>query len=370
MEELSKESEVKINTSHNDSIDGLKTIGVIAICAYHAGVPGTRLGWLSVELFCALSGFLITTHLIKQYQKTRQIKIREFWRQRIIDRFPAYYLYIGLLSLFFLIAQVPMTFSDSWSPTNYILSFWLFFNNFLPRGGFTGFDELTYHLWLICLIVQFYVVWPFVFSQIISRRWSCLIPLGVLALMMVCRPLISEFGLKCLPQGRGISILIGCTVALLLFDLRGRGNLYSWLISSRTRLAICLGSIILYGFLLVALPRGWVNSLEIYRWFVPMFALSCSLIIGSLWYGSDDFLTKILSWKPLVYLGRISFGIFLYHMFAHYVTWYVLLNNIESWPNFLKFGLRLMVYGLICVGIAALSYHFYENFFFKFKKSS
>ncbi|PSB04366.1 acyltransferase family protein [Merismopedia glauca] len=366
--EISQISEVEKEKVYFGSIDGLRAVGVLALLVYHAGFPGAELGVLGVDLFLTLSGFLITTLLVREYRKSQQINLLNFWGRRVLRVVPAYYLYIGLLTIFIGLKHLRITSPLGWSPDIFLPSLWLYFSNFVPRGGFWQYDWLTVHLWSLSLEVQFYLLWPFILSLIGIKKRTFWLPLSLLALMLAIRPILSDYAILCLPQGRGISIIIGCLLSLLFSKLPVKNTLSSWLIKSHTRISLAILCIILYFFLTGAEKIGLTNQVEVLRWFGPIFGLIFSIIIGSLWYGDNDLVSKTLSWSPLVYIGKISYGVYLYHMFAHLLTWDFLLSQIEHWPQFIKFGLRLLVYGVISIGLAAISYHFYEKSFLKLKK--
>jgi len=76
------------------AIDGLRALAIIAVLCVHAGVPGFSLGWLGVDLFFVLSGFLITTLLLTEKIKKGKVNLLKFMGRRILRLFPAYYLYI------------------------------------------------------------------------------------------------------------------------------------------------------------------------------------------------------------------------------------------------------------------------------------
>jgi len=156
-----KEQETPLKTEphrHVVSLDGLRAIAIISVWAIHAGVPGSSLGWLGVDLFFALSGFLITTLMFKEKEQSKSIDIPKFFGRRFLRLMPAYYLYIRFLCLLIILGHYPMTSCGGWSPKEYLASLWFQFNNFLPRGGFWQFDILSIHLWSLALEEQFYFV--------------------------------------------------------------------------------------------------------------------------------------------------------------------------------------------------------------------
>src|SRR4051794_35863169 len=83
---------------HVASLDGLRALAVLGVMGVNAGLPGAWLGWLGVDLFFVLSGFLITTLLLKEFAKTGRINLPKFWGRRALRLMPAYWLYVGSIT--------------------------------------------------------------------------------------------------------------------------------------------------------------------------------------------------------------------------------------------------------------------------------
>ena len=104
------------------------------------------------------------------------------------------------------------------------------------------------------------------------------------------------------------------------------------------------------------------------RYWTPVLDVAFALLIGNLWYATKHCrISKTLAWPPLAYIGRISYGMYLYHMLAHVLTWQILLVGIEGWNRYPKFAMRLAVFNLLTVGIASLSYFTLERTFLALK---
>ena len=86
-----------------------------------------------------------------------------------------------------------------------------------------------------------------------------------------------------------------------------------------------------------------------------------------LWYGGSDRISGVLSWRPLVYIGRVSYGIYLYQMAVHMLVWGPLLGGITNWPKWPKFGVRAGAFVLLSIGVASLSYAVIERPFLRLK---
>src|SRR4051812_35086318 len=82
---------------HVPSLDGVRCLALGAVLALHSGLPGSSLGWLGVDLFFVLSGFLITSILAREYRDTGTIRVGRFWGRRLLRLMPAYWAYVGAL---------------------------------------------------------------------------------------------------------------------------------------------------------------------------------------------------------------------------------------------------------------------------------
>ncbi len=87
-----------------------------------------------------------------------------------------------------------------------------------------------------------------------------------------------------------------------------------------------------------------------------------------IWFGPIDRITRTLSWPPAAFVGKISYGIYLYHMICQYVVWEVLTRNIEDWNRFAKFGIRLSLFVGLSIGVASISYFLIERPFLRAKQ--
>ena len=158
--------------------------------------------------------------------------------------------------------------------------------------------------------------------------------------------------------------MLGCAVALTLDRARW---LESWLASPRLRWSVVAGTALMLAALTVASSRGMIDELAISKYFLPWICLGFAALVAMLWTGSNDAIEKALSWGPMVYVGKISYGMYLYHMLARFLTWHVLLDNIDDWPRWPKFALRVVTYGALTTGIASLSYYGIERRFLALK---
>jgi len=117
------------------SLDGLRALAVVAVMLVHIGFPGFVLGGLGVDLFFALSGFLITHLFIEEKARSGEIHLRKFWVRRFLRLMPVYLLYVIFITLLIVCGVGEIKAHGDWAPWEYILSMWLYFINYLPFGG-------------------------------------------------------------------------------------------------------------------------------------------------------------------------------------------------------------------------------------------
>ncbi len=106
-----------------------------------------------------------------------------------------------------------------------------------------------------------------------------------------------------------------------------------------------------------------LSEYAIVKWATPLLVVEFTALTAALWYGASGAVARLLSLRPLVYLGTISYGIYLYHLAAHYLTWHVMIGYFGRWHGSMGSGLRMLVYLGISLGMAALSYHVLESRF-------
>lgn len=338
-------------------------MAILAVMAVHIAVPFAELGMLGVELFFVLSGFLITTLLMGEHSKTGSISLVRFWLRRSLRLMPAYWVYAGGLTIAIGMGLGELTVHQGWTPGALIRSIWLYYANYAPAGGIWSHQLVMVHLWSLAIEEQFYLIWPLILLLSIRLRIAEPLAWG-LALTILIRNLLAPTFDTHLIQSRGFAIVLGCAVALRLWHSR----------SLRERVRVpavgayaTLASLALIAFGTAGLHRGWFGEEDLFRRLVPALCVGFAAIIANLWYGTGGPLVAALSKGPLVLIGKLSYGMYLYHMLVRELTWEVFLAGIESWNRWLKFGIRAAVYLLLTFLLALASYHFLEKPFLALK---
>ncbi len=230
----------------NKALDGIRAIAISLVLLYHVGVPLLGFGWIGVDLFFVLSGFLITSLLCKEYSTTGTISFKNFLVRRFLRIMPIYWLYATLITVLILGGFGWTTTDGPFSPYVLIASIWGYFNNFLPRSGIWEHDhDLVAHLWSLSVEEQFYVIWPGLF--LFAARKGRALPLcAALCAGMFFIRYLQGGNLNYMLHVRGIGLALGCLVAIIAADEHCRMWCNRWL-SQRS------GMLSIYALNLVAL---------------------------------------------------------------------------------------------------------------------
>src|SRR6266498_580672 len=165
-------------------LDGVRALAVLAVVAYHLGTTGDRGhllrgGFLGVDVFFVLSGYLITSLLIVEVHRTGRISIKQFYARRARRLLPALFALlfaVGLVGIFWLPQQAAKLRGDLLASLGYVTNWWLIAENSSYFGGGDR-PRLLTHLWSLAVEEQFYLVWPLVlilFARARARRWTML----------------------------------------------------------------------------------------------------------------------------------------------------------------------------------------------------
>jgi peptidoglycan/LPS O-acetylase OafA/YrhL len=321
--------------------------------AHLLGTIGTA-GAFGVDLFFALSAYLITELLLRERQARQRLDVRAFYLRRILRIWPLYFLFLALARL--LAALVPSE-HLSWLD---VAAFALFSGNW----AYAAHPVVTVAapLWSVSVEEQFYLIWPWAVRRGSLRR-IVLAAVGMVAVGMALRFALAEHGIyeQWISKGSLTRVDGIAAGALLAVALKGR--------VPRLGVAARLG---LLGAGLAALL--WVAATfdllvppfdvahEVLGW--PLVAVaSVAILLSAL--GADGLPFRLLRSRPLVYLGRISYGLYVFHQVG-------LLLSGDAFPHYadskLQWASHLLVGLAITVALAAASYRFVELPFLRLKQ--
>jgi len=299
---------------YHGSLDGLRALAVLAIIAYHYNYPWARGAYLSVDLFLILSGFLITTLLLMEWRRSDHIALRDFWSRRARRLLPA------LLILLVFVAIMTVTTIAPWNRASIrddgIASLFYVANWRFIAAKESYFDLFAAasplrHMWTLAIEEQFYLVWPLVtYAALRVARGSLRVLTAVcvtgiiasVAVMMITfrpgDPLRAYYG----TDARAHTILMGALLAILLFV---------WTPGAAAKRRLRVASVVAFVVMIYAWRFATDTSPRYYHGgSVAYAALACVVIAGALQPGA---LRAALSFRPLAWIGRLSYGIYLFH---------------------------------------------------------
>lgn len=302
---------------HRFDIEGLRAIAVIAVLLFHFGVPGTNGGYVGVDVFFVISGFLITALLLREKEATGTISLRDFYARRIRRLLPVSFIVIAVTAIAGIIWLSPARLDNF---AQEIVAAALFFPNmlFALRGGNYLQSQLPpsalQHFWSLAVEEQFYAIWPVLI--VIATRGRTLVRQKVFLLtsaivvgsfvMSVAftssQPSWSYFAL----HTRAWELGVGALLAVLWPFVTARTFLTQpWIGWS----GISLIGISVFTFNAATVFPG-------YHALMPVIGTAMIILSGRAHLPASiagKSVHKILSVKPLQYIGARSYGLYIWH---------------------------------------------------------
>ena len=329
------------------SLDGLRAIAVMGTVWHHTAAGSGLLGagWLGVDLFFVISGFLITTLLLREWQARGRIDFRAFLIRRVLRIFPAYYLTVAVYALlavtilshtgngqrFLELLPAFVTYTANWFYT--------------PAPGVT----LFVHGWSLSTEEQFYLLWPLLLGFALARKRP-LIGAGLAVCLLAAVPLaaartLDPSLLRTAMTSLSLPICGGTLLAVTLHSRRGH-RLASVVLAFRFTAAIA--------------AAGLLSSAALGAKFEILTAWLV-LLVGAC-VGREDHLGRgLLAARPMVWLGTISYGVYLYHLIVVLLLW-------VAGAGLLPPAWFALVTLLVSAWMATVSHVFFERPFLRLKR--
>jgi peptidoglycan/LPS O-acetylase OafA/YrhL len=308
--------------THRLQIDGLRAIAVFGVL-YHHLWNDSYIGHLGVRLFFVISGLLITGILLENRGQISEQGLagvlKTFYARRALRIFPIYYL--TLLGAFMIdIGDVRDTFT--WHA--------LYLSNLLFAIN-EDWGWPTTHLWSLSIEEQFYLFWPFL-VLLAPKKY-----IGAVFVMVVVGAVVFR-AFYFSDASRDVGIWVATPAA---FDALGVGALIAfWERSGRYVPGEKTLKIALLPALVLGLLAGLLSNRSNYVWGELMWLLPISILVAGANSGFNGVASMILTYKPIVFLGKISYGIYLYHFFVAWVlmqAWFLAFASQISKGPFLFF---------------------------------
>ena len=347
--------------SHLAALDGLRGVAILAVMFFHATLdqgPRPSGGFLGVDLFFVLSGFLITALLLQEWERTGGVALGAFYARRALRLLPALFGVIAVVLL------APGLFYQSARPwrdaalaalhtTNWVMAY----------GGSIGFFD---HTWSLTIEEQFYLLWPPLLVLLLSlgarRRYVLgLVGLGILTATWLrfdwwegpqsVRRLY--YGLDTRFDG----LLIGCLLALAVC-----WNLIPH--SRRVERAIQAAAAVSAVVLTLCVVTMEEESRLTYQGLGSLALLACAGLVLHVVHRPSRLSRLLLENRPLVWVGRISYGLYLWH--------FPIFNGMLNPTRMAKVGITgpalLTVRFAVAFAVAALSFALIERPFLRWKR--
>jgi peptidoglycan/LPS O-acetylase OafA/YrhL len=341
---------------YQPALDGLRAISVIAVMLFHAGFAWMGGGFFGVEVFFVVSGYLITSLLLDEREKHHRVSLEQFWLRRARRLLPALFTMLVAVAIWAALFGT----DEQQSTLKRDLPWSIFYvSNWGQIVGSTPYfasadPPLLRHLWSLAVEEQWYVIWPLVFVAAMTIGAGRLRSRGVffvscsLALMVVMHVLHGGVSNNALYLGtitRSSGLLLGAGCAFVWRPWRApspsqmRGRRLDPMGAAALALLVCIMSV------------ATLTAAYIYQWLLPVVSLLSMAVIAVVVYPTSYGLRAVLGWRPLVEIGRRSYGLYLWH-------WPIfVIGHVYHSGSWLKFVVAMAV----TAGVAELSFRFVET---------
>jgi peptidoglycan/LPS O-acetylase OafA/YrhL len=352
------------------SLDGVRAIAIILVMSFHSGL--NYFGWMGVQLFFVLSGFLITGILWKEKFKEDSVgqKLKRFWARRSLRIFPLYFGYLLIIGIFFLASHFPVYY-----PTYAPYLFTYTFNYTRLLASWQG-NPLFTHLWSLSIEEQFYVFFPLIVF-LLPKKFVKYFLAAVIFLSPLFRFLLGEYYSSKTSMYIAADAVYWNTLSHLdAFFLGGIIPVLAF--DKRIKKPVVLLAIT-FGFVIVAGLANYFTAHSIYPFLMDFgynhdvidnYAHVWKYTVLNLFFASfilclantnakTSLLQKICENKLLVRIGRVSYGMYIFHwaLLVYFV------QHIYATQNPVSKFLVFIPYLGLTYGFAELSYRVYESKF-------
>ncbi|HMH58527.1 MAG TPA: acyltransferase [Galbitalea sp.] len=300
-----------------EPLDGLRTVAIAFVVFYHLHVPFFGGGFIGVNIFFALSGYLITSILLRERASTGRIQLGRFWLRRIIRLYPVLIaVVVVVVFLWSTIAVYSKSNVDSWFDAALALSYvgniarWIWHSSMGPLAP----------TWSLAMEEQFYLVWPPLLAALLAKR-ARHIGMILVASLLVVGSAVASWLMYRTPGGGATPdiyfspvlnvgpLLTGAILALLLRWPRVRARLAgrtgTWLAGTGAAFLVAVE---------LWMPSDWTRQSEVFGIILPLVGVASAMLIGGL-VTRRTVAARALALRPVAWFGRnASYSLYLWHV--------------------------------------------------------
>ncbi|MFZ6655990.1 acyltransferase family protein [Undibacterium sp. TJN19] len=330
------------------ALDGLRAVSIALVFFSHAGFGHVVPGGLGVTIFFFISGFIISRLMLSEWDASGTMNIRHFYMRRLFRLTPALLVFVVISLALMAIA------GDDWKWAEVGSVFFYYANYYGIYSTFSGglIKQPLAITWSLAVEEHFYFVFPFLFISFISlpKRFLAIISACLVAMLCWRIYLVYGIGLDHLPHyrtytatdTRADSILYGVALSVLL-------SRYPHFSSALMRWRVFALGLALMALSMVIRVEEFRESLRYSVQGLALFFMFPTLVF------SKNYLSDFLQWRFVVYLGRVSYSLYLYH--------WLVLGAVAYWVPEVNALLKLLMVTLLSLLMSHLSYRYIEQTF-------
>jgi len=353
-------------TKYYPALDGLRGVAILLVILHHNFRFSDYFffGWLGVDLFFVLSGFLITDILLRALGNPNFL--RNFYTRRILRIFPVFYLSL-VVCLLFLPGIRPLNLNAEYYIQNQFW-IWTYLQNWLfifkePYG-----DQILLHTWSLAVEEQFYLLWPLVILLVRKPKILLIMALSLLILVVISRYFIWTLKIKDLAYSslftftRIDGLCIGCILAVLI---RNNARYLKRFIT----VIVLFVAAVNFGFYFINNQQGFTLPYLAFAGYTT-FAVLFGILVYEAVTGDSKIIQSLFNNRPLKFFGKISYGLYVYH-WPVYILLFDYTRNWINTKNIVPHRIAELCTGMfvtiIAVLISVASYRWFEKPFLKLK---